>query len=144
MDSPDWTIVLRRPYATTEKYEWYSENDLLDSTARKPAKPVQTLTVSKSVAVFQTACAIGKYSDDARSIYRFNGAATDSVQWLSQFRSDAPAAQMDLTNIVTGTGGGTAEEPEAVLTVRNELWVGKQTSPYTSSRIVAYCAMVLS
>lgn len=144
VDSPDWTIVLRRPYSTSETYEWYSENDLLDSTSSKPAQPRQTMTVSKSAAVFQTACATGKYSDTDVSIFRFNGAATDNPQWLTQFRPKQPDVQIDLTDIVTGSGGGTVEEPEALLTVRDELWVGKQTSPYTSSRIVAYMPLDLT
>jgi len=137
IDSPDWTITLRRPSGDTEVYEWYSEDELAQATPAKPAKPRSTLRVPK-VDTYQSACALGTY-EAPEGVYRLNGAATDTPQWLTQFRVDgSPTVQLETTNIVKGSGGGTLEEPEAVLTVRNEQWVGKQTSPYTKDRIVAY------
>lgn len=137
IDCPDWTIVLRRPAGVSEVYEWYDERDVTAATVAAPAKPKRSLVVPKA-AGYQGACATGPHTAPL-SVLRLNGAATDTPQWLTEFRADgSPTVQLDTTDIITGSGGGTVEEPEAVLTVRREVWVGKQTSPYTKDRILAY------
>jgi hypothetical protein len=136
IDCPDWTIVLRRPSGDSEIYEWYDEDELCGATEDAPAVPTFKLTVPKE-DTYQGACATGP-SGAPDSIYRINGAAEDTPQWLMHYRASGSTSQLEMTNIVSGTGGGTLEEPEAVLTIRGRLWVGKQTSPRTDDRILAY------
>lgn len=142
LDCPDWTVVLRRPAGDSEVYEWYDERELFEATATLSAKPTKRITVPKADKL-QSACATGTYAAPG-SVFRINGMAEDSPQWLTQFPTNGLTSQLDVTNIITGSGGGTVEEPEAVLSVRGELWVGKQTSPYTKSRILAYMPLRLT
>ena len=135
-------MVVRRPAGDFETYEWYDERALFAATATSPAKYTKRITVPK-VDKFQSACATGTYQAPG-SVFRLNGMAEDSPQWLTQFPVGGLTSQLETTNIITGSGGGTVEEPEAVLSVRGELWVGKQTSPYTKSRILAYMPLRLT
>jgi hypothetical protein len=140
LGSVDWTIVLRRPGSTTETYEWYQENALLAATASAPAKPVRSITVPKDAGVYQSACGVGPYTAPD-SIFRFTGASVDKVQPLWQFPVDGtPASALNLVNITNGNTD--LEEPESVLVVRGELWVGKQTTP-VDRRILGYSVLDL-
>jgi hypothetical protein len=140
IDCPDWSIVLRRPSGDNEIYEWYIEDELLNATKDAPAVPTFKLSVPKE-DTYQGAAALGPH-DAPQCIYRINGYAEDDPQWLMRFNASGSTERLEMTHIVTGSGGGTVEEPEAVLTIRGNLWVGKQTSPRTDDRIVGYLRVV--
>jgi hypothetical protein len=134
LDCPDWTIAVRRSAGLNEVVEWYNEAELLAAQPGAYATPRHSLTIPKA-DVFQGMCATGTF-DRPDDVWRINGAGgSGDPAVLYRFPADGtPPLTLDVENAVNGNSD--EEEPESVLRIGAELWIGKQTSP-VSRRILA-------
>lgn len=142
--SEDWTIVLRRPGKTTETYEWHAEKAL---TGRLPGDsrptPADIVTVPRGSTTYQSAAALGSFSD-ARAITRVNGATEDdslATTWQKVWPGKRAAETMpEEANVTAAAPPGlkvTSEEPEAAFYFGGQLYVGKRYNS-VGRRVVAY------
>lgn len=133
IDCPDWTVAVLHNRGETETVEWYDEVELLAATLEQPATPRHSITFPKPGLVMQGMCATGTF-DRPADVWRINGMSTDQ-QHLYRFPARGEGWQsLDVTNAVNGNTD--AEEPESVLRIGADLWIGKQTTP-ASRRILA-------
>lgn len=121
ISSPPGMIVLRRPSADHEVYEWHDETALRKwrSTIDRP-KPLRTVTAARSDGTYQSSCA----SKD--TIYRLNG-STDDASTLSQFTADGRVGRLDVTAATSPAAANvTSEEPEGVFFRGRQLYFVKR------------------
>lgn len=132
---PDWTIVLRRPGAEADVYEWHQEWNLLARQrdyrgSRRPA-PTYAVRVPKEQADddYQSALAQGKYNADRRRVYRITGADRILV------RDSLDGKTLDLTEQAEQLLGVDHVEPEGAFTLDGHLHVAVQTDSVARRRI---------
>ena len=146
----DWTIVLRRPSSSAERYEWFSESALRRHKSRtvRPA-PTASLIATRGPGTYQSACATGSHKAAIASgrVYRING-STDQASVVHEFRAGAgqvrladraraAVGRLDVTKAAPAGLRVTSEEGEAVFVRAGRLVVGKRYNS-VARRVVAF------